>query len=72
MRNLIIKNESDADDINALWLVLQVVKAGRISKTSRGPQYCFVNLTDKYEIFSSRTKNGSDVFRLRNKPKKKC
>jgi hypothetical protein len=69
MSKLIIKNESAADDMNALWLVLQVVKGGRVS--NHGKQYCYVSLTDKYEILADRTKTGSDVFRLRNKPKNK-
>ncbi len=67
MSKLIIKNESGADDMTALWLTLQVVKGGRVSSSSHGPQYCWVSLTKKHEVLATRTKSGTDVFRIRNR-----
>lgn len=69
MSKIIIKNETELSDAEALWLVLSVVKGGRVSKTVRGEQYCFVSTTKKYVILADRTKSGSDVFTIAHRTK---
>ena len=57
---LIIRNYTELSDIEVLSYVISVVKEGRVSKTSKGPQYCFYT-TFKDNIEVSVVKSGKDT-----------
>ena len=42
MSKIIIHNHTDLSDNEVLGYIKEVVEAGKISKTSKGEQYCFV------------------------------
>ena len=57
---LIIRNYTELSDIEVLSYVISVVKEGRVSKTCKGPQYCF-HTTFKDNIEVSVVKSGKDT-----------
>ena len=57
---LIIRNYTELSDIEVLGYVISVVKEGRVSKTGKGPQYCF-HTTFKDNIEVSVVKSGKDT-----------
>lgn len=57
---LIIRNYTELSDIEVLSYVISVVKEGRVSETSKGPQYCF-HTTFKDNIGVSVVKSGKDT-----------
>lgn len=57
---LIIRNYTELSDIEVLSYVISVVKEGRVSKTGKGPQYCF-HTTFKDNIEVSVVKSGKDT-----------
>ena len=62
MSKLIIKNNSSHADVVALYFVSNVINMGRVS----GESYCLVATFDEeaIRVFASRTKSGTDVFRV--------
>ena len=59
MNKLIIKNQSQASDIEAVQLVLDIMKLGRIS--NNGTQYCYYTTHGKLGVASYLNKE-SDRF----------
>ena len=57
---LIIRNYTELSDMEVLSYVISVVKEGRVSKTGKGPQYCF-HTTFKDNIEVSVVKSGKDT-----------
>ena len=57
---LIIRNYTELSDMEVLSYVISVVKEGRVSKTGKGPQYCF-HTTFKDNIGVSVVKSGKDT-----------
>jgi len=63
MKRIILNIEEDVEDVAALEAALSVVRMGKISKTSRGEQYCFHSVTtDDIVISVTKTKNGTESF----------
>lgn len=55
---LIIDNRTKLSDEQALLRVVQVVNEGKISKTSKGVQYCFeVTFKDGMAVYTTANKN---------------
>ena len=63
MSKIIIKNQTDIDDISVLTLVQRVIKDGRIS--NNGTQYCYLTSFEikskEYHVVTNLRKC-SDVF----------
>lgn len=64
MSKIIIHKQCEVSDAEALWLVLSVVKNGRISDF--GKCYCLASVGPKYAVIAQRTRRGTDVFRIQN------
>lgn len=63
MNKLIIRNYTDLSDLEILNRVMSVVQNGKISTTSRGPQYCFISLfKDNIVVGVSKSKTGTETF----------
>ena len=61
---LIIRNYTELSDIEVLSYVISVVKEGRVSKTGKGPQYCFHttfkdNIEAIFEDYKSYNRNSA-------------
>ena len=61
----IIENQSDLSDENALNVVLEVVRNGKIS--NNGKQYCYATVFSNSAVYSDLTKTGTHKFTVRNK-----
>ena len=65
MNKLIIQNNTDLSDLEALEFAIEVVKLGRKSETKQVKQYCFSSLFDydskRYQV-SCFKNNKSDRF----------
>ncbi len=63
MSKIIIKNKTSLSDAKALGYVGEIIHMGLVSKTSKGPQYCFATtFKTGYVIYSDKTRRGSYVF----------
>lgn len=62
MGKIIIHNNSTQTDLAALELVMYVIRQGRRSNTSKGPQYCFIVKNREGLECSARLNKSSDVF----------
>lgn len=62
MSRIIINNKTSASDLDALWLVLSVVKKGRIS--GDGKHYCYCSVSQKYVVLATQGKSGTETFTL--------
>jgi hypothetical protein len=63
MKRIILNIDEDVDDVTALEAALSVVKMGKISKTSRGEQYCFHSVTaNDVDIAVTKQKSGTESF----------
>lgn len=65
MSKIIIHKKCEVSDAEALWLVLSVVKKGRIS--DNGKCYCYASVGPKYAVVANRTRSGSDTFTIQDK-----
>lgn len=59
MSKIIIHNRANLSDLEALLIVQEVVKTGKCSKSSKGPQYCFFTTfnNDKIKVSSDKIKD---------------
>lgn len=64
MSKIIINNEIDLSDFEALAVIAAVVSKGKISKTKLGKQYCFATSFSKCDVYASLNKSGSNSFRI--------
>lgn len=63
LSKIIIDNHVGITDADALCMVLEIVRKGKISKTSRGDQYCHLtSWADKYFVFVRKNPSGSHRF----------
>ena len=63
---IIIKNETSLSDAAILSHVIDVIEEGRVSKTSKGKQYCFVTaFGGGPTIYADRTESGTDIFTIK-------
>ena len=70
MEKLIIHNESELDMDDALALATTVIKAGRISSSLYGPQYCFVTtFADDYVVYATKRAKTTDTLLIATKTK---
>ena len=60
MNKLIIRNYTKLSDLEVLTYIITVVNEGKISETSKGPQYCF-HTTFKDNIGVSVVKSGKET-----------
>jgi hypothetical protein len=60
MQKIIIETDLDVD--LATRYVLKVIEKGKISKTSKGDQYCFSTIWDSGVIVESFKNKNSDRF----------
>jgi len=65
MNKLIIDNQSDLSDTDALRYVLRVVDEGRISETAGRAQYCFVTAWKDGVVVYAMLNKKSDRFIVR-------
>lgn len=66
-RRIVIKPGEGVDDATAIRRVQQVVSEGKISKTSKGEQYCFVSrFADGMLVYADMT-DASHIFRVEAK-----
>ena len=71
MSKIIIKNQTEIDDISVLTLVQRVIKNGRIS--NNGKQYCYLtcfNIDNKQYHIVTDLNRCSDVFTFYKATKK--
>lgn len=62
MNKIIIENRSKKTMEEAIEMVRQVIKVGRVSKTAKGKQYCFATVwPDETAVYADRNKR-SDKF----------
>jgi hypothetical protein len=62
MEKIIIENRTDMHISQAIALVLEVIKLGKISKTAKGKQYCFATrFTNDLIVVADKNKK-SDRF----------
>lgn len=59
---IIIQNNTDLTDYEALLYVIVVIKQGKLSKTSRGKQYSFATIFKDNIVVTSGRKNNTYVF----------
>lgn len=64
MNRIIINNEAGISDMEALWLVLSVVKGGRVSDDGRKYCLCSTWKNAAVTVFSDQTKSGTDTFTI--------
>lgn len=66
MRRIILNIEDGIPDQQAAECLIGVLRIGKISKTSRGEQYCFHTTTmSGLEITVTKQKSGTESFRIR-------
>jgi hypothetical protein len=57
MKKVIIENRTKRSMVEAVEYVTQVMNRGKISETSKGPQYCFCTVwPDGLTIYADRNK----------------
>jgi len=66
MSKVIIKNESNLNNSDAVVRVFSTINAGLISKGSNGEQYCFATRYEDVLVTARKTKNGTHVFTIFN------
>ena len=70
MNKMIIQNDTDITDLEALRMIIMVVKEGRISNKGNRKQYCFVTQVvmaeNDYTIIADLNKK-SDKFIIRKR-----
>ena len=59
---IIIHNYSDLSDYEVMLYVASVIDQGKVSKTSKGEQYCFVTTYKSGIVISSGRKNNTYTF----------
>jgi len=60
MGKIIIHNDTDMDDLEAMWYVMEVMRDGRISND--GKQYCYVTRWSNGTGVLAGLNNKSDRF----------
>lgn len=56
---LIIHNYTNLEDLDIIDLVHDVISLGKISKTSKGEQYCFLTVNKIFNVVIDCTKNNN-------------
>lgn len=63
VNKLIVRNYTDLNDLEILSYVMTVMKAGKISETNKGPQYCFhTSFKDGIEVSVHKSGINTETF----------
>ncbi len=62
MARIIINYPDDVDEAYAVALVGSVIDGGRVSGTGDRKQFCYASLTNRFAVYASLRKSGTDTF----------
>ena len=66
MKRLILNISENVPEMQAITATMAIMQMGKISKTSRGNQYCFHFITNSgVEISVTKQKSGTETFFIR-------
>lgn len=61
MKKIVIENDTEMDDVSALYYAIKIVQGGRVS--DHGKQYCYVtSFKNGVVVLARLTKGGTDVL----------
>ena len=67
MKRLILNIDENVPDMQAMAATMAIMQEGKISKTSKGDQYCFHSITNSgVEISVTKQKSGTETFFIRS------